>query len=282
MNDSDDIPAKLARIARALERLAPFEAEQPDWTAYPAYVWSSGTVRALDAIAAQPLDLLTGIDSQKQALHANIRRHAHRLPAHDVLLWGARGMGKSALVKAVVADVRDTGPDVALVQAEVDRPDRLAGLFAALGQVDRPFLLFFDDIGFDSDGDGHSQSGARALRSLLDGGAMARPANVRLAVTSNRRAIVERQMRDQDDPVNPRDTLDDRLALADRFGLSLGFHNCSQDDYLAIISGYAAAHGLAFDKADALRWAHQRGHRSGRIAWHYVVELAGRAGKTLN
>jgi predicted AAA+ superfamily ATPase len=147
-------------------------------------------------------------------------------------------------------------------------------LFAVLSQVQRRFLVFIDDLGFE-DGDG---AGPRVLRSWLEGGIEARPGNVRLAVTSNRRAIVPRHASEQNDPINPRDAVDDRLALADRFGLSIGFHNCSQDDYLDIVAGYAEAHGLTFEPGDALEWAHRRGARSGRVAWHYVTELAGRAG----
>uniref|UniRef100_UPI003592FD14 DUF815 domain-containing protein n=1 Tax=Blastomonas sp. TaxID=1909299 RepID=UPI003592FD14 len=154
----------------------------------------------------------------------------------------------------------------------------LPALFDQLGGVDRRFMVFIDDIGFDG---AEAGSAARALRSLLEGGAMARPGNVRLAVTSNRRAIVERQTSEQDDPLNPRDAVDDRMALADRFGLSLGFHACDQASYLTMIEGYAAAYALDFDADDALKWARQRGARSGRIAWHYIVELAGRAGKTV-
>ena len=177
-------------------------------------------------------------------------------------------------------DVQARGAPLALVQVGGE-PEALAGLpqlFVQLGDTDRRFVVFIDDIGFDGP---EASSVARTLRSLLEGGAMARPGNVRLAVTSNRRAIVERQMGEQDDPINPRDAVDDRMALADRFGLSLGFHACDQDAYLAMIAGYAAAYGLAFDADDALLWARQRGARSGRIAWHYVVELAGRAGKAL-
>jgi predicted AAA+ superfamily ATPase len=153
----------------------------------------------------------------------------------------------------------------------------LADLFALLRGIERRFLVFLDDLGFDT-GDA---DGARRLRSWLEGGVEARPANVRLAVTSNRRAIVERHLSEQDDPINPRDVVDDRLALADRFGLSLGFHNCSQDDFLAIIGGYAAHYGLEWEPADALEWSRRRGGRSGRVAWQYVNELAGRTGRAL-
>lgn len=270
----------LTRIADALDRIAPPALPPTDWGAAPAYVWRGDSVLAVRALQAVALERLCGIDTQKTVFTENVRRHAAGLPAHDALLWGARGMGKSALVKAAVADVQAGGAPLALVQVggEADALAGLPRLFGQLGDTDRRFLVFIDDIGFDGP---EASSAARTLRSLLEGGAMARPANVRLAVTSNRRAIVERQMGEQDDPINPRDAVDDRMALADRFGLSLGFHACDQDTYLAIIAGYAEACGLAFDAEDALLWAKQRGARSGRIAWHYVVELAGRAGKAL-
>jgi len=270
----------LARIAAALERMAPPPLPPTDWSAAPAYVWSGATVLAVRDLQAVSLDRLVGIDAQKASLAENIRRHAAGLPAHDTLLWGARGMGKSALVKAAVAELQAKDAPIALVQAG-GGPEALAtlpALFDQLGTIERRFVVFIDDIGFDGP---EASSAARSLRSLLEGGAMARPGNVRLAVTSNRRAIVERHMSEQDDPLNPRDAVDDRMALADRFGLSLGFHACDQDTYLAMIAGYAQAYGLHFDTEDALRWSKQRGARSGRIAWHYVVELAGRAGRVV-
>lgn len=271
----------LVRIAEALERMAPPALPPTDWLAAPAYVWSGDSVLAVPSLQAVPLDRLRGIDAQKASFTENARRHAAGLPAHDALLWGSRGMGKSALVKAAVADIQASVGSLGLVQVggEADALSGLPRLFSQLGDTDRRFLVFIDDIGFDGP---EASSAARSLRSLLEGGAMARPANVRLAVTSNRRAIVERHMAEQDDPINPRDAVDDRLALADRFGLSLGFPACDQNAYLDIISGYAKAHRLDFDPEDALLWARQRGSRSGRIAWHYVTELAGRAGRSLD
>ena len=268
----------LARIAGALERLAPPPAPQTDWQACPAYVWEGAAARGVAAIQAPPLDLLRGIDGQKDVVTANVRRLAMGHAAHDMLLWGSRGMGKSALLRAAVAAAQQEAPgSIALVQVSQDGLDGLAGLFATLGRLERHFLVFIDDLGFE-DGDG---TGPRLLRSWLEGGVEARPRNVRLAVTANRRAIVNRNAAEQDDPINPRDALDDKLALADRFGLSIGFHNCSQDDYLAIIAGYAEAFGLGWEAADALEWSRRRGARSGRVAWQYVTELAGRAGVSL-
>ncbi|WP_156839744.1 DUF815 domain-containing protein [Novosphingobium aquimarinum] len=268
----------LARIAAALERLAPAFGAEADWLAYPAYVWSQNRVRGIANLDAPPLPLLRGIDSQKERVVGNVARLAAGHAAHDMLLWGSRGMGKSALLRAAVRAAQDRDPaSLALVQVAQDALPQVADLFATLGTIERRFLVFVDDLGFEEN-DG---SGPRLLRSWLEGGVEARPDNVRLAVTSNRRAIVARTMAEQDDPINPRDAVDDRLALADRFGLSIGFHNCNQDDYLAIIAGYAEDYGLSWEEADALEWSKRRGARSGRVAWQYVVELAGRAGKPL-
>jgi predicted AAA+ superfamily ATPase len=268
----------LARIADALERLTPSPAAAIDWLSHPAYVWDGDGARAIETIYAPALDLLQGIDAQKDVVTANVARLAAGHAAHDMLLWGSRGMGKSALLRASIVAAQALHPGcIALVQVAQDAMAGIAGLFSTLGKIDRRFLVFIDDLGFE-DGDG---GGPRLLRSWLEGGVEARPGNVRLAVTSNRRAIVPRHASEQDDPLNPRDSVDDRLALADRFGLSIGFHNCSQDDYLAIIAGYAAHFALTWEQADALEWSRRRGQRSGRVAWQYVTELAGRAGKAI-
>lgn len=275
MTDQGD---PLARIAAALERLAPPPPAPTDWLSAPAYVWDGGGARAVEQIYAPSLDLLRGIDAQKDVVTANVARLAAGHAAHDMLLWGSRGMGKSALLRASIVAAQSEHPgSIALVQVAQDALENLSGLFARLGQLERRFLIFIDDLGFE-DGDG---SGPRLLRSWLEGGVEARPGNVRLAVTSNRRAIVPRHASEQNDPLNPRDAVDDRLALADRFGLSIGFHNCGQDEYLAIIGGYADHFGLTWEQGDALEWSRRRGARSGRVAWQYVTELAGRAGKAL-
>lgn len=268
----------LIRIAEALERLAPKHASATDWQGAPAYVWDQAGGRPVAHLQAPPLSLMRGIDGQKAMVTDNVGRLAAGHAAHDMLLWGSRGMGKSALLRASVAAEQVTSPgSIGLVQVAADALSALSALFVQLGAVDRNFLVFIDDLGFEeSDG-----SGPRALRSWLEGGVEARPANVRLAVTANRRAIVARHASEQDDPLHPRDAVDDKLALADRFGLSIGFHNCSQDDYLDIIAGYAGQLGLDWETADALEWSRRRGARSGRVAWHYVAELAGRAGKSL-
>lgn len=266
----------LARIAAALERLAPPPPAPADLSRAPAYLWRGGALSEATHFAPLSLDLLTGIDAQKAVVLDNARRLARGHSAHDVLLWGAKGTGKSALVKSVIGAVRGEGLDLVLIDVAADRLDSLPVLFDQVAGSGRAFILFIDDIGFEAGG-----AEQRALRSLLEGGAEARPANARLHVTSNRRHIVARDIAEQESAINPRDVVDDRLALADRFGLALGFHAVDQGTYLAMIERYASVHGLPFDAADALRWATQRGARSGRVAWHYVTELAGRAGRRL-
>lgn len=267
--------AILTRIADALERLAPPAQEQTDWLSAPAYVWD-GTARPVPRLQAPELGLLKGIDAQKLAVVGNVARLAAGHAAHDMLLWGSRGMGKSALLRAAVLAAQSEGAGcIALVQVAPEALSSLAALFGQLAGQPRSFLVFIDDLGFEE----NDSAGPRALRSWLEGGIEARPANVRIAVTSNRRAIVPRHLAEQDDPINPRDAVDDRLALADRFGLSIGFHHCSQDDYLAMIAGYCAEFGLDWTEGEALEWSKRRGARSGRVAWQFVTELAGRAGK---
>ncbi|MCP5395679.1 MAG: ATP-binding protein [Sphingomonadaceae bacterium] len=275
MTDQGD---PLARIADALERLAPPPAAAADWLACPAYVWDGATARGIAQIEAPELAQLCGIDAQKDKVSANVLRHAKGHAAHDMLLWGARGMGKSALVRAATVAAQQEVPGaLALVQAGSDSLGSLPALFDILGSEERRFLVYIDDLGFAED----DSETPRRLRSWLEGGVEARPNNVRLAVTSNRRAIQARHLSEQDDPINPRDATDDRLALADRFGISVGFHNCDKPTYLAIIATYAEAAGLAWEEGDAMEWAARRGARSGRTAWQYVTELAGRAGKRL-
>ncbi len=270
----------LDRIAAALERLSP-----PPGPGDPGsghwFVWSGTGLAVVPPPRTTTLALYAGVDAQRDALLENARRHANGLPAHDVLLWGARGMGKSSLVRAIHAQLAANGADTALVQ--VAQPDlaSLPLLFDRLASCPRRFTVFLDDVSLDTE----AAAGAglvHALRSLLDGGVMARPDHIRLVVTSNRRNLVPRSMAEADaDPANPRDVADDRLALADRFGLRLGFHACDQLVYLEICRNYAAAHGLDFDAAAALTWAAGRGARSGRVAWQFTVETAGAAGVRL-
>jgi hypothetical protein len=266
------------RIADALERLSPPPAGSADIGSAPAFVWDAGLLRAVPVFDAQPLALFVGIDVQRAALAENTARLARGLPAHDVLLWGARGMGKSGLVKAVVADRQAAGGNIALIEIERDDIPGIATLLRRLDGVDRYFVLFCDDLSFDAD-----ERHYRRLRSLLEGGVEARPSNCRFYVTSNRRHLVPREHVENEaaTAINPRDVLDDRLALADRFGLSLGFHACDQATYVAMVRAYAERHRLPLDERDAIAWATGRGGRSGRVAWQYIQELAGREGRRI-
>jgi uncharacterized protein len=265
----------LDRIAAALERLAPPPPAAADPLAHPAYVWRAGVLVAARAGVPLDLALLQRVDAQRDALVANLERLAAGHAAQDVLLWGARGTGKSALVKAAVGAVQAAGGALALVEVAAERLATLPRLFDTIAAQPRAYAIFVDDLGIDAAGE------ARALRSLLEGGAEARPANARLLVTANRRHLVVREHEATERAINPRDADDDQLALADRFGLSLGFHAVDQDHYLAIVRAYAERHGLGFDPAEAVQWATRRGGRSGRVAWQYVVELAGRSGISL-
>ncbi len=271
MNDSI-----LKRIAEALERLSPPPAPPTDLSSFPAYHWDGKRLAAVHEFRPLPAELIVGVDRQKADLIENTRRHAAGAAAHDVLLWGARGMGKSALVKSVVAALQDEGFFIALVEAAAGQVTSLPTLFEELAASGRRYILFVDDISFEQNDDG-----ARLLRSLLEGGVEARPNHVRLYVTSNRRNIVEPTANDQDEPVNVRDSIDDSLALADRFGLKLGFQYPDQESYLQMVGAYAGHFDLDWDEAGALAFAHGRGGRSGRVAWHYTVELAGRAGRKI-
>jgi uncharacterized protein len=262
------------RIAAALERLAPLIPPAPGGDA-AAYRWHGNALREAP-FHPLALNLLTGVDAQRDAVVDNGRRMAAGHSAHDVLLWGARGSGKSALVKSSVAALREEGAEIALVEVPAGELVALPSVFDTVRHWAQAVIIFVDDLAFEGGSDT-----ARTLRSVLEGGAAARPPHVRIYVTSNRRHIVSRDMAEQESAINVRDVVDDRMALADRFGLSLGFHACDQDDYLAMVARYAEAYELEYDKADALKWATQRGARSGRVAWHYLIELAGRSGRAI-
>jgi len=268
----------MERLVSAVERMAPAVATPSDWTSAPGYRWSKQGPAPVMQIDARPLASLVGIDRQKQAVLDNVTQFAKGHAAHDMLLWGARGMGKSALVTASVADVQqESGNRIALVEIPHHAMASLPDLFDELSRLDRAFLLLLDDLGFAA----NAASQILGLRSALEGGIAPRPANVRLAVTSNRRAIVSRDHSEQDSPLNARDDRDDALALADRFGLSLGFHPCDRDTYLAIVRTYLDPLGVTFCDEDAMAWSISRGALSGRAAHQFATEVAGRAGKPL-
>ena len=265
------------RIAAALERLSPPPPAPTDWLAAPAYWWDGAGATAVPALAALPLAGLIGIDAQKAAVRANLARLASGAAAQDMLLWGARGMGKSALLRAALADVAAAHPGrIALVQVASDALASFPRLIGALAPVARAFVIFIDDLGFAAE----AKAENLALRSLLDGGVIPRPPHIRVAVTSNRRGIVSRSA-DESAALHERDERDDALALADRFGLALAFHPADRATYLAIIASYLAPLGLAFNEEAAMAFAIARGNRSGRTALQFATEIAGQAGRAL-
>jgi uncharacterized protein len=283
---TDMTPDHLRRIAEALERLAPAPAPAQDFTGADAFVWSgdANRLRPVRRVSRVPLALLLGIDRQKETLLANTQRFARGLPANNALLWGARGMGKSSLVKAVHAACLAEGPErLALVEIHREDIETLPALLRLLDGTLRRCLLFCDDLSFDA-GDARY----KPLKAVLEGGIEGRPPNVLFYATSNRRHMMPRDLieNEQADAINPRDVVDDKLSLSDRFGLWLGFHACSQDDYLAMIAGYISHFQLEASaqacRADALEWATTRGARSGRVAFQFIQDLAGRLGNPLS
>ena len=279
MTDTD-----LSRIAAALERMAPAPLAAPDFDLAEAYVWHVDPDR-LEPVAKVnrvPLDLLLGIERTRDTLLANTAQFARGLPANNALLWGARGMGKSSLVKAVCAAVREAGHDVKLVELQREDLGSVARLLNLLRASDKRFVLFCDDLSFSHD-DQHYKS----LKAVLDGGIEGRPENVLFYATSNRRHLMPRDMieNERGSAINPSEAVEEKVSLSDRFGLWLGFHACSQDEYLAMIRGYCDAYGVAVEeaelRAEAIEWQATRGARSGRVAWQYFTDLAGRRGVAL-
>ncbi|MFM2045805.1 MAG: putative ATPase domain [Pseudomonadota bacterium] len=280
-----DLLPLLTRIADALERMAP-PAEPPvDLTSADAFVWDGGRsrLRPLDRVAHVDLDMLHGIDRQKAILLENSRRFAAGLPANNALLWGARGMGKSSLVKSIHARILADNPrSLALVEIHREEIGTLSDLLAQLRATDRRILLFCDDLSFGSD-DGQYKS----LKAVLDGGIEGRPGNVVFYATSNRRHLMPRDMIDNErsTAINPGEAVEEKVSLSDRFGLWLGFHACDQDTFFAMLEGYAAAFGLDIPadvlRAEAVEWSVTRGNRSGRVAWQYIQDLAGRLGRRM-
>ena len=274
----------LTRIAAALERLAPAPEPAPDFSAAEAFGWHTGPDRLepVAPVARVEIGLLLGIDRSRDTLLQNTRHFARGLPGNNALLWGARGMGKSSLVKAVHAQVRAEGHDLKIVELSREDLPSVQRLLVHLSAAPCRFILFCDDLSFSHD-DQHYKS----LKAVLDGGIAGRPENVLLYATSNRRHLMPREMieNERSSAISPSEAVEEKVSLSDRFGLWLGFHPCSQDDYLAMIAGYCAAHGVAVDaaslRAEAIEWQATRGARSGRVAWQFFCDLAARQGVAL-
>jgi uncharacterized protein len=275
----------LARIAEALERLAPGAASVTDLDRSDAFVWHPHQgLQAVAKVNRVALPLLIGIDRNRDQLVENTLRFAKGLPANNVLLWGARGMGKSSLVKAAHADVNERGNQAPLKLVEIHREDieSLPELMNALRGKSARFLIFCDDLSFDS-----GDASYKSLKAVLEGGVEGRPENVLFYATSNRRHLMPREMIENESStaINPSEAVEEKVSLSDRFGLWLGFHKCSQDDYLAMVNGYAAHFGLVMPpeklRAEALEWSMTRGSRTGRVAFQFIQDLAGRLGQQI-
>ena len=275
----------LARIAEALERMAPAPLAAPDYSQAAAFVWHVDPDRLIPVARVNRVDLslLVGIERARDTLLANTMQFAAGLPANNALLWGARGMGKSSLVKAVHAAVRAAGHDLKIVELQREDLPSVGRLLHLLGQNEARFVLYCDDLSFSHD-DQHYKS----LKAVLDGGIEGRPDNVVFYATSNRRHLMPRDMieNERSSAINPSEAVEEKVSLSDRFGLWLGFHPCSQDEYLSMIDGYCAAYGLSPDpdtlRAEAIEWQATRGARSGRVAWQFFTDLAGRHGVRLS
>jgi predicted AAA+ superfamily ATPase len=285
-NAPDDV---FERIASALERLAPPPPRPPDFTAADAFIWypPGRTLTPVPRINRVEMSLLKGIDRLRDILVENTERFARGLPANNALLWGARGMGKSSLVKAAHAAVNvGLGADAGLLKlVEIHREDieSLPDLMTLLRGAPSPFIVFCDDLSFDG-----NDASYKSLKAVLEGGIEGRPDNVILYATSNRRHLLSRDMieNERGSAINPGEAVEEKVSLSDRFGLWLGFHRCSQDEFLAMVEGYIRHYGVPADagtlRREALEWATTRGSRSGRVAWQFVQDIAGRMGVRLS
>jgi uncharacterized protein len=273
--------ATLTQIANALERLAPRPNADPDFAAADAFIWQPQGLRLVPVPRVNRVEmmLLKGIDRVRDTLVENTERFAKGLPANNALLWGARGMGKSSLVKASHAAVNKSVARGHLKLVEIHREDieSLPELMALVRPSPYRFIVFCDDLSFDAE-----DTSYKSLKAVLEGGIEGRPENVILYATSNRRHLMSRDMMENErsTAINPGETVEEKVSLSDRFGLWLGFHRCSQDEFLAMVEGYVAHFKIPMQgealRAEALEWATTRGSRSGRVAWQYVQDLAGR------
>ncbi|WP_298570476.1 ATP-binding protein [uncultured Aliiroseovarius sp.] len=275
----------MTRIAEALERMSPAPLSAPDFSTADAFVWHTAPDRlvAVPNVNRVAIELLIGVNRSRDTLLENTLQFARGLPANNALLWGARGMGKSSLVKAVHAEVRKQGEALKIVELQREDLPSVGRLLALLRDAPHRFLLFCDDLSFSHD-DQHYKS----LKAVLDGGIEGRPENVVFYATSNRRHLMPRDMieNERSSAINPSEAVEEKVSLSDRFGLWLGFHPCDQDEYLAMIRGYCDAYGVVIDddtmRAEAIEWQATRGARSGRVAWQYFTDLAGRQGTQID
>jgi predicted AAA+ superfamily ATPase len=282
MSEDKNYPilAEIRRLTAAVERLAGPPPAVNDWTTADCFVWAPARMH-LQPVARPnrvALALIRGVDHVRDILQENTLRFAEGFAANNVLLWGARGMGKSSLVKAVHEDVRRaTGVQLKLVEVHREDISTLPVLLDLIKAAPHRVIVFCDDLSFD-----HDDTAYKSLKAALDGGVEGRPDNVLFYATSNRRHLLPRNMmeNEQSTAINPSEAVEEKVSLSDRFGLWLGFHKCSQDDYLQMIDGYADYFKLALDRSlmhhEALEWATTRGARSGRVAWQYIQDLAGR------
>jgi predicted AAA+ superfamily ATPase len=278
------------RIARALEAIAlqlsaaaPAPSAADSFGGTDAFVWHpNGRLVPVPHVSRVDLALLKGIDRMRDILIENTERFAFGLPANNALLWGARGMGKSSLVKAAHASVnadRKVAGRLKLIEIHREDIESLPALMAQLRASDFYFIVFCDDLSFDG-----NDASYKSLKAVLEGGIEGRPENVILYATSNRRHLLAREMveNERSTAINPGEAVEEKVSLSDRFGLWLGFHRCSQDEYLAMVKGYCSYFGIKLDDAElereALEWSTTRGSRSGRVAWQFTQELAGRLG----
>lgn len=287
---NEPLLATLIRIADALDRLAPPPPAAPDFGASDAFLWQAsaahpgrGSLTPVRSVNRIPIALLKGIDHIKGILVENTERFANGLPANNVLLWGARGMGKSSLVKSAHGAIVAAGKPLKLVEIHREDVSTLPALMNLLRVAPYRFILFCDDLSFDA-----GEASYKALKAVLDGGIEGRPDNVVFYATSNRRHLLSRDMieNERSTAINPGEAVEEKVSLSDRFGLWLGVHKCSQDEYLTMIDAYAAHFGLdvAPDELhrDALEWSTTRGSRAGRVAWQFIQDLAGRLGRRID
>ena len=277
--------SEVRRLANAVERLSGPQPVETDWTAADCFVWQPARQELTPVTRPNRIELalIRGVDHVRDILRDNTLRFAKGFSANNVLLWGARGMGKSSLVKSVHEAVRqETGASLKLVEVHREDIDTLPELMVRLRAAPARIILFCDDLSFD-----HDDTSYKSLKAALDGGVEGRPENVVFYATSNRRHLLPRNMmeNEQSTAINPSEAVEEKVSLSDRFGLWLGFYKCSQDDYLSMIDSYAAYFGLTMPAeslhAAALEWATTRGSRSGRVAWQFIQDVAGREEKAL-